>query len=483
MSTEFPLRMVAAGEFDALRSYLGASGYSEEFLLEHFGAVSLHELLMARGTRQEAFEQLYQGDSLPLFLARLLMGGMAVTAEELNRYVPAPIQQTLRATGLLNDQLRCPVLVHSAFGLFVASDRIGYEGTDFVMSGAEGLCRQFLRYTGTAPCGRFLDMGTGAGIAAMLASSFAREVWAVDIVARAVRFAEWNCRLNGLTNVRVMQGDLFEPVRGIIFDRIVSNPPFEPSLTGSSIFACGGEDGEAILARLIAETPDYLAEGGRLYCQVEGTDRVGETLDHRMVRWLGSAAASCDTALFVRDRFEPMHFAMQQVVLSNEDATAVEQWAELYGRLQARGVIIGHMILQRHDGSRRSFHRRAQYYSEASIADLEACFDAEIAIALQGVHAVRPVPRAGWELHVRHRPHNGDLRPERYTFVTYSPLEGEWAVPAWLARVVSRCDGQITAEQHARWAETNAGVPEEEIYRGLGLLLWAGVLGSHGEEV
>jgi len=475
--------MAVADEFGVLCSFLRASGYSEEFLLEHFEAVSLHELLMSRGARWETFEQRYRGESLPLFLARLFLGGMAVTEEELNRYVPAPIQQTLRATGMLNQQLRCPVLVHPAFGLFVASDRIGYGGADFVMSGAEGLCRQFLRYIGTAPCGRFLDMGTGAGIAAMVASSFAHEVWAVDIVERAVRFAEWNCRLNGLTNVRVMQGDLFEPVRGLSFDRIVSNPPFEPSLTGGVVYACGGEDGEAILARLIAEAPEYLAEGGRLYCQVEGTDRVGERLDQRVVRWLGPASSGCDTALFVRDRFEPMNFAMQQVVLGNEDATAVERWAELYGRLQAWGVIIGHVILQRHDGSRGSFHRRAQYHAEASIADLEACFDREVASASEGVSAVRPAPRAGWELHVRHRPHNGDLRPQRYTFVTDFPLEGEWDVPEWLARVVSRCDGQIAAEQHARWAEANAGVPEEEFYRSLRLLLWAGVLESAGEDL
>lgn len=482
MSTEFPLRMVSDEQFDALRSYLLASGYSEEFLLRHFEAVSLHELMMARGARREMFEQRYRGDSLPLFLARFFLAGIASTAEELHQHVPASIQETLGASGLLNGELRCPVLLHPALGFFVASDRMGYEGTDFVMSGSEGLCRQFMRYIGTAPCGRFLDMGTGSGLAAMIASAYAHEVWAVDIVERAVRYAEWNCRLNGLTNVRVVQGDLFEPVRGLRFDRIASNPPFEPSLTGDMVFSCGGPDGEAILARLIAETPDYLAEGGRLYCQVEGTDRAGETLDQRIVRWLGPAAAYCDTALFVRDRFEPMHFAIQQAVLDNQDATAVERWAELYGGLQARAVIIGHLLLQRHGDVRASFHRRGEYHHEAPIADLESCFEGELAIAKEGIHTVRPTPQTAWELHVRHKPHEGELRPQRYTFVTNFPLQGNWEVPAWLARVVSRCDGRITAGQHAQWAEANAGVSEEEFYRSFQLLLWAGVLGGHREE-
>ncbi|MBL8174615.1 MAG: methyltransferase [Bryobacterales bacterium] len=483
MPAEIPLRFVAKDEFATLRSFLEASGYSEAFLLEHFGAVSLHDLLGASGARRQAFDDRYRGEGLPLFLARLFFGGKQATGAELDRYVPAGVQTTLRGTGLLDDAMRCPVLLHPAFGFCIASDRTDYAGADFVMSGAEGLCRQFVRYIGKEPCGRFLDMGTGAGIAALVASSFAREVWAVDIVERAVRYAEWNCGLNLAENIHVRQGDLFEPVRGMRFDRIVCNPPFEPSLTGDVVFSCGGEDGEAILARLIAETPQYLAPAGRLYCQVEGTDREAETLDRRVVRWLGEAGAEHDSALFVRDRYEPMQFAIRQTVLSNHDSAAVEQWAELYGRLGARAVLIGHLIVERHEGTRRSFHLRGQYDPEASIRDLEGCFDRQVAVAGGEFREFRPVLQGGWELHVRHKPVQGDMHPERYTFVTRAPLPEEWDVSPWMARMVTRCDGAITMEQHARWAETNAGVGAEEFAGGMRLLTWAGVLApSRGEE-
>ncbi|MFN7939282.1 MAG: methyltransferase [Bryobacteraceae bacterium] len=476
MALEFPLRSVGKTDFDALLGFLRESGYNEAFLLEHFEAVSMHELLYARGARQEALEGRFSGDGEALFLARLLLSGKPVSAEEITRYLPADVERVMRETGLLNEERRCPVLLHPAFGLYVASDRLGYSGSDFVMSGSEGLCRQFLQYIGRGPCERFLDVGTGAGLGAMLAASFAREVWAVDIVERAVRYAEWNCRLNGLGNVRVVQGDLFAPVAGIRFDRIASNPPFEPSLTGDVVYSCGGVDGEAILERLIRELPEHLAPGGRLYCLLEGTDRESETLDERVVRWLGAEAARHDTALFVRDTYAPMHFAMQQVVHGNDSTATLERWAELYGGLQAKAVVIGHLIVQAHGGERPSFHRRGRFHENAVVEDLEMCVDRETEIAGGGMAVLRPVCGTDWELHVRHRPEGGGLRPARYTFVTDFPLMGEWEVPEWVARMAPRCNGEIRAEQHAQWAESNAGVGSDEVYRQLEGLLWAGVL-------
>ncbi|MBS1825252.1 MAG: methyltransferase [Acidobacteria bacterium] len=476
MALEFPLSSVGRADFDTLRGFLNESGYSEEFLLANFGAVSMHELLYARGARQEALEERYRGDGLALFLARLLLGGKPMGKEEITRYLPKEVERLMRETGLLNAEQRCPVLMHPAFGLLVASDRLGYGGNDFVMSGSEGLCRQFLQYIGRSPCDRFLDIGTGAGLAAMLASAFAREVWAVDIVDRAVRFTEWNCQLNGLENVRVVQGDLFAPVSGMQFDRIASNPPFEPSLTGDVVYSCGGKDGEAILERLIRDLPLHLAPGGRLYCLVEGTDREGETLDQRVVRWLGAEAARHDTALFVRDTYAPMHFAMQQVVHGNDSTAVLEQWAELYRGLKAQAVVIGHLMVQAHGGERQSFHRRARFHENAAVEDLEMCLDRETEIARSEAGDLRPVCGTGWELHVCHKPEGGGLRPSHYTFLTEYPLAGEWEVPEWLARMTPRCNGEIRAEQHAQWAKTNAGVDSDEVYRHMRALLWAGVL-------
>jgi release factor glutamine methyltransferase len=72
-----------------------------------------------------------------------------------------------------------------------------------------------------------LDMGTGTGIAAIVAARHARRVVAVDINPIAVRCARINVLLNGVEKgVEVREGDLFEPVHGERFDLVLFNPPY-----------------------------------------------------------------------------------------------------------------------------------------------------------------------------------------------------------------------------------------------------------------
>jgi release factor glutamine methyltransferase len=72
-----------------------------------------------------------------------------------------------------------------------------------------------------------LDMGTGSGVAAVVAAKYARRVVAVDINPAAVRCAGINALINGVEQqIEVRHGDLFAPVRGEKFDLILFNPPF-----------------------------------------------------------------------------------------------------------------------------------------------------------------------------------------------------------------------------------------------------------------
>jgi len=72
-----------------------------------------------------------------------------------------------------------------------------------------------------------LDLGTGSGAAAIFAARKSADVTAVDINPAAVRCAQINALLNQYGNrIKVLQGDLFEPVRHRQFDLIIFNPPF-----------------------------------------------------------------------------------------------------------------------------------------------------------------------------------------------------------------------------------------------------------------
>jgi len=73
---------------------------------------------------------------------------------------------------------------------------------------------------------RVLDMGTGSGVNAILASSKAADVVAVDINPHAVAAARANAALNGAADrIVVVEGDLFAAVEGR-FDLVIFDPPF-----------------------------------------------------------------------------------------------------------------------------------------------------------------------------------------------------------------------------------------------------------------
>jgi release factor glutamine methyltransferase len=111
---------------------------------------------------------------------------------------------------------------------------------------------------------RVLDLGCGSGVCGIFCAPKAREVVAVDISAAAVRNTQENWRRLGLSNVTVLQSDMFSRVEGK-FDLILANPPY---------IAADFESEEAqfatsvrFLPTLFAEVGAHLTRDGRLLVQ------------------------------------------------------------------------------------------------------------------------------------------------------------------------------------------------------------------------
>lgn len=74
-----------------------------------------------------------------------------------------------------------------------------------------------------------LDLCTGSGCLALaLAGVFPDfKVYGTDISEIAIKYAEENARLNYISNVIFLRGNLFEPIEKLAtFDLIISNPPY-----------------------------------------------------------------------------------------------------------------------------------------------------------------------------------------------------------------------------------------------------------------
>ncbi|MFI5349911.1 MAG: methyltransferase, partial [Elusimicrobiota bacterium] len=131
-------------------------------------------------------------------------------------------------------------------------------------------------------CRSAVDLCTGSGVHAVLASMHARTVWAVDVSSRAVDVARANCALNGAGNVRVVRGDLWDAVpRGLLFDLVVSNPPILRAPGLRRLWADGGPDGNELVRRILARLPGRMTSRGT--CQM--------TAARGVVRWLSSRPA------------------------------------------------------------------------------------------------------------------------------------------------------------------------------------------------
>ena len=117
--------------------------------------------------------------------------------------------------------------------------------------------------------GVVLDMGCGYGaIGVTLAKAYPRlRVYMVDVNPRAVELARLNAKLNGVADrVVVLHGDLYEPVKGMAFDAILSNPPLAA--------------GMRVVERIVREAPSHLKPGGTLQMVLrKGVERIARLMD------------------------------------------------------------------------------------------------------------------------------------------------------------------------------------------------------------
>jgi HemK-related putative methylase len=111
-----------------------------------------------------------------------------------------------------------------------------------------------------------LDLCTGCGILGISASQKAEYVLGTDINQRCIEFAKFNAKLNGVDHkVDFYCGDLFEPVKGLKFDLIVTNPPFEtvPENFEYYLHSNGGKNGTKIIEQILDNIRDYMYPDGK----------------------------------------------------------------------------------------------------------------------------------------------------------------------------------------------------------------------------
>jgi len=128
---------------------------------------------------------------------------------------------------------------------------------------------------------RILDLCTGSGcLALVLAKEFPHaQVYGTDTSESAITYARKNAIFNSMSTMTFLEGSLFEPVKDIIFDLIVSNPPYIKRKDIKSLqpeikdweprdALDGGEDGLDYYRSIIPLVKNYLRKGGYLVLEL-----------------------------------------------------------------------------------------------------------------------------------------------------------------------------------------------------------------------
>ncbi len=97
--------------------------------------------------------------------------------------------------------------------------------------------------------GCVLDLGCGYGAVgiAVAALNSRLSVFMVDVNIRAVRLAKKNVEINSVRNAIVRRGSLYEPVKDLLFNCVLSNPPVSAGMNTVKAMVC--------------ETPCHMVDG------------------------------------------------------------------------------------------------------------------------------------------------------------------------------------------------------------------------------
>ncbi len=196
---------------------------------------------------------------------------------------------------------------------------------------------------------KVLDLGTGGGIQAILAGVHARQVIATDISPRALSLAGLALRINGIDNVTLRQGSMFDPVPGETFDLIVSQPPFVISPENTKTFRDSGMPGDTFCEAIIRQVPDYLRADGWSSIMFSWGHRDEGGWPDRPRSWV--EGCDCDVWIIRLRRDDVFSYAVQWVRgLSREredsDIERVRTWLAYYEQfgfeMISTGVVVFH---------------------------------------------------------------------------------------------------------------------------------------------
>jgi methylase of polypeptide subunit release factors len=341
----------------SLREALERAEFTVDAVEERLGT---HELSARPADIAVHRHRLDEADAFSTF-ARLFLLGDAVDGGSLASAVaPGTVEQlaALRvvasASGLVRPLVR--LVPHGDY--FIASDAGPEAGADVPFDHVPGIQSPSVTLAKLAvrrPCRAALDLGTGCGIQALLASKHAERVVATDINPRALAFAAFNAALNSIDTIEFRAGDGFDPVGEERLDLIVANPPYVISPDTTFAYRDSGLPVDELCRRIVGEAATHLADDGFAHILVSWAATSDDDWSAPLRPWV--AESGCDVWLMHYGTSDPVAHAagwLRPLGESDPDlhTEALERWLAYLGDSGIDAVGYGAVVLHRRESER-----------------------------------------------------------------------------------------------------------------------------------
>ena len=351
------LKPQGARQAARLKEYLRESGFTPDGLFKRIQT----DVLAGRNLENLPL-LLYRTrelDALNL-LTRWFVIGEPVPQDVAKKIIPPDIIQLLGDCSLLDSaggSFASPVMFAPFEQFWVATDTYSRLSKsmgedDVLMVNTTTLI--LLNLAIRTPCRSLLDLGTGCGVVAMVAAGFAEQVTATDLTTRAGNFARFNAWLNEIPNVEIITGDLFQPVSGRRFQRILSNPPYYVTPSSRRIFAENPMELDGFCRNLVKQAPAHLEEGGILQMLCEWPEIEGQPWEERLAEWF--QGTGCDAIVWEGATYDPIPYIQARLPIATvsggkeADCLRFEEWVEYYKTRKVKALHAGFLAMRRRSG-------------------------------------------------------------------------------------------------------------------------------------
>jgi methylase of polypeptide subunit release factors len=347
-----PLAADEPGAVEELAEVLRSTGYTGEAVR---AALGVEGRVLARSVDVPVHRRRLAGLSpLGTIVTLFVLDAPVTLAAAKRAFAPIPLDR-LQGLGLIEadgDQVHPRVRLVPHDDLLIASDRRerGHDQSPDHVAGVHGPSLTLSQLTVRRSVETALDVGTGCGVQAILASRHSTHVVATDLNERALNFAAFNAGLNGAGNIELRAGSFFEPIDGSRFELLVCNPPYVISPESAYLFRDSGLAGDTVSSEVVRRAPAALEDGAFGHILISWVHRPGGDWSIPLREWV--EGSGCDALFLHYGTDDPLtHAANWTRDQFGGDPVAFDaalgRWLEYFERLEIEGIAYGGIILRR----------------------------------------------------------------------------------------------------------------------------------------